>query len=95
MTIDGVLRNVSQIEGNQGDSRTSKDMEQLLGLLNIPAHITDLAIGDLVMCCLFPDNFEQGAILRKWGEGLIGYWGSFEFQVRVIKYILLTVTTKI
>ena len=37
------------------------------GNLKIPTHITDLAIGDVVMCLFISDGFQQGAIIAKMG----------------------------
>lgn len=62
----GYFGNVSTIEGNKATVEL-KGYGTVTGLLNIPAHITDLAIGDLVMCLFISDNFEQGAIIAKMG----------------------------
>jgi len=39
----------------------------ITGKLKIAQHITDLAIGDLVICLFVSDDFQQGAIIAKVG----------------------------
>jgi len=62
----GYYGKVSNISGNTATVVLTSD-GIVTGQLNIAQHITDLSVGDRVLCIFTSQDFSQGVIIAKMG----------------------------